>query len=228
MSFFHKCRPSRTGADVASYPCTCTSDTFDVNEVQSIMADLDQFWPSNTGQNTVFWTHEYEKHGTCAAVIPALSTELKFMSETLTLRANQNTLGALAESAIKPSSSATYSSSDISAALQKAWGYSSIIHCSGGKLTEVATCYDNSLRQIDCDADAYGGSSCSGSVSIPPSNGPQPNLVECVDVSPSVSQCQVCDDYCSVDSQCPESTCVNGLCKGSTCTTSTECDKICS
>ena len=34
-----------------------------------------------------FWKHEWEKHGRCAAALPAMSSELKYFSEGVALNA---------------------------------------------------------------------------------------------------------------------------------------------
>merc|ERR1711991_1272800 len=52
-------------------PSFCTSATFDPSEVSSLLDELNVQWPSNQGDNEAYWAHEYEKHGTCAAVLPS-------------------------------------------------------------------------------------------------------------------------------------------------------------
>merc|ERR1719272_309022 len=54
----HGLWPSRTGADVNSYPCTCTSETFDASKESTIMSEMEAHWPSYTGNNDQFWSHE--------------------------------------------------------------------------------------------------------------------------------------------------------------------------
>ena len=61
----HGLWPSRTGADVNTYPCTCTSEQFSDSKVASVMDQMKAHWPSYTGNNDQFWSHEWSKHGTC-------------------------------------------------------------------------------------------------------------------------------------------------------------------
>ena len=161
----HGLWPSRTGVNVANYPCQCTNETFDVSLLSSIMTTLDTYWPSAEGANPTFWSHEYEKHGTCAEALPALNSELLFFTGALNLRQNQNSIGLLAKVGITPSSSATYKVAAISAAFPQV----TILKCNpSNMLQEVATCFSKSLAAIDCEADAYGGTSCADGVKIPP------------------------------------------------------------
>jgi ribonuclease T2 len=161
----HGLWPSRTGANIANYPCQCTNQAFDVNALSSIMTQLNTWWPSSQGDNPTFWSHEFEKHGTCAEAIASLETELLFFTGALNLRAKQNSMGLLNTASIVPSTSATYSLSQ----LQEAFPTVAIFKCtSSNQLQEVATCFDKNLNSIDCESDAYGGSSCTDGISIPP------------------------------------------------------------
>ena len=45
---------------------SCTSEAFDISQVQSIEDDLNEFWPSCEGSASSFWSHEWKKHGTCS------------------------------------------------------------------------------------------------------------------------------------------------------------------
>ncbi len=161
----HGLWPSRTGANVANYPCQCTNESFDVSLVASIMTPLNTYWPSAEGDNPTFWAHEYTKHGTCAEALPTLNSELAFFSGALSLRQNQNSIGLLAKVGITPSSTSTYEVAAVSAAFPHA----TILKCnSNNMLQEVATCFSKSLVAIDCEADTYGGTSCADGIRIPP------------------------------------------------------------
>merc|ERR1712028_89911 len=52
----HGLWPSRTGADVNTYPCTCTSEQFSDSKVASVMDQMKAHWPSYTGNNDQFWS----------------------------------------------------------------------------------------------------------------------------------------------------------------------------
>lgn len=196
----HGLWPSRTGANVANYPCFCTNQTFDPTAVASIRTELDQFWPSSQQDNVEFWTHEYTKHGTCAESISELDSELNFMSGALNLRKQQNSLKLLSNAGLTPSVTRDYSVQ----AFSNAFPHEVILHCnSSNYLIEVASCFDKNLNAIDCDAQAYGGTTCKDSIVFPPvgsSSGPSPSSAP----SPSADAC-IPDHHgppCSGDSDC--------------------------
>merc|ERR1711991_646338 len=98
-------------------PSFCTSATFDPSEVSSLLDELNVQWPSNQGDNEAFWAHEYEKHGTCAAVLPSLKTEYDFFSSVLQLNTKYDLISALADADIYPSWDKTYTLDAIKTAL---------------------------------------------------------------------------------------------------------------
>lgn len=200
----HGLWPSRTGANVANYPCQCTDQTFDLSQVQSILPQLNEWWPSDKGDNSVFWTHEFEKHGTCAEAIPALQNELKFFQGTLNLRSKLNTEGALTDASVTPSFSTTYALADMERAVSTA----TIFKCNASNfLTEVATCYDKSLNLVDCESDTYGGSNCQDGIHYIPATGWSPSAAPSPSHAPSphsTGQC-VHDEHgppCTTDAEC--------------------------
>jgi ribonuclease T2 len=142
-----------------NYPCTCTNETFNPNELTApTLAQMALYWPSLNGPNDDFWSHEWSKHGTCAALQDnLLSTQEKFFNQTLALRAQLNAEGALANAGIAPSDTKTYAASAVSTAI--AQGNSIILGCSGPYLLSVEVCYDASFNRINCPASA-GSSNC--------------------------------------------------------------------
>jgi ribonuclease T2 len=49
-----------------TYPEYCNkSIPFNVSDLQDLVPQLDVAWISYEGNNTAFWEHEFEKHGTC-------------------------------------------------------------------------------------------------------------------------------------------------------------------
>jgi len=62
----------------------CSGPSFNYDSLSSLKADLDQYWPSCPeygGDDETFWSHEWEKHGTCTGM-----TEVDFFSKGLQLR----------------------------------------------------------------------------------------------------------------------------------------------
>jgi hypothetical protein len=77
-------------------------DVLSSPQVSSIESTLNKLWESFDGPNPDFWAHEYEKHGTCAEQVPALSTELKFFQGTLALAQKYELVSMLSTQGIKP------------------------------------------------------------------------------------------------------------------------------
>ncbi len=97
-------------------------------QVNSIKTALDKYWPSYDGTNVDFWTHEYEKHGTCASQLAPLATELDFFSMTLQMAEKYNPVTMLAAAGITPGSST------LQVPLVGCWALSSVRHV-------ACTCY---------------------------------------------------------------------------------------
>lgn len=38
-----------------NYPCTCTSEKFNINDVKDLETELNQYWPSLNGPSDTFW-----------------------------------------------------------------------------------------------------------------------------------------------------------------------------
>ena len=47
-----------------SYPEYCRNVTFSTNVIEKLIPIMNQYWPSDEN-NTEFWEHEWEKHGSC-------------------------------------------------------------------------------------------------------------------------------------------------------------------
>jgi len=53
---------------------------FSLSAIDSLVPIMNQVWMSEDGNNTAFWQHEWEKHGSCTGL-----TQYNFFSKTLTL-----------------------------------------------------------------------------------------------------------------------------------------------
>ena len=71
-------------------------------QVSSILTELNKYWPSYDGANDEFWSHEYEKHGTCAEQLTPLATELEFFSQTVGLAQKYDVVAMLSAAGITP------------------------------------------------------------------------------------------------------------------------------
>mmetsp|Transcript_33802 Transcript_33802/g.96674 ORF Transcript_33802/g.96674 Transcript_33802/m.96674 type:complete len:159 (+) Transcript_33802:69-545(+) len=66
----------------------CTGADFDIDALQPILSELQEFWPSCPSHNSrdaKFWRHEWEFHGTCSGL-----DLLEFFQTTLRLYQSHN------------------------------------------------------------------------------------------------------------------------------------------
>ncbi|XP_003746238.1 ribonuclease Phyb [Galendromus occidentalis] len=135
----------------------CDSRKFDVKDVQPIRSRLEKAWPSfRTNDPTVFWAHEWKKHGTCGLGSPNLAGIFNYFNTTLTLHDRFDLRESLRKNGITASSKTPYEINKIRKALardvqgnvqlicDKAEGYSNPI------LTEVRLCLTENLEVLDC------------------------------------------------------------------------------
>ena len=138
-----------------TYPQTCTNTKFDPNAVAPILPELEKFWPSLNGPSPTFWSHEFEKHGTCATDV--YPTELGYMNGTLSLRAKFDVTAALAAAGITPSATAGFAKAQLQAAVTKAFGFPILPACdSAGAPHGAGVCVSKSGAAQSCGSVTYG------------------------------------------------------------------------
>jgi len=176
----HGLWPSRIGANVASYPCTCTSEAFSESEVPASLDEMKAHWPSYTGQNDVFWGHEWSKHGTCCDTTPGVNSQADFFASALSMRDKSGILAAFNTSGIVPG--ASYSFDKMAQAVKSAIGVNPTMGCkTGNTLSEIALCFTKDLQLQECDPSVSSQpgdevSDCDQTVDIVfPSYGPSPS-----------------------------------------------------
>jgi len=119
----HGLWPSRI-EDPVNYPCQCSTEPFDESKLETIMKDMNFYWPSlETSDYANFWAHEWEKHGTCC--MPYLKTQMQYFETTLGLRKSLDP-GSLLDD-MKPSADTAYSYHEINARLSA--GGDIVLHC---------------------------------------------------------------------------------------------------
>jgi len=138
-----------------SYPSYCSSEDFDPNQIRSLIYELDVAWFDYTpDDNYSLWSHEWSKHGTCAAELDQLSTQYKFFDYGISLYKDLDVEGVLHDAGIEPSESEMYSIDQVSQALQDAIGQTPILTCEstdlGNSLWRVEFCYDTDLNLQVC------------------------------------------------------------------------------
>jgi ribonuclease I len=90
---------------------------------------------------------EWSKHGTCAEQLSPLSSQLAFFKGALTLAMRYNPVTILAGQGITPGGSVQ--ASDVQNAMSD-FGGSVSLSCSGGQLSGMGLCFDNSLSPVAC------------------------------------------------------------------------------
>jgi len=149
-----------------TYPSNCNdSYPFDPSQVSTLVPQLNLYWTNYlTGTGNSFWSHEWDKHGTCAMVLPPLNSEYNFFANTLKIRGNYHFHLALINAGITPSNSNTYTVGQVTTAITNAVGVQPLVGCGYSDslgyqvLTEIALCIDkNSLQAITCSDAVYQG-----------------------------------------------------------------------
>lgn len=111
-------------------PTFCNSSMpFDEEALAPILNDLQKYW-TNVEVPTEpysFWKHEWEKHGTCAASLPALDKEVKYFSQGLAWLKKYNMYQALEMEGF--SEGRPYTPKTIRDAVKRHYGKNPTMHC---------------------------------------------------------------------------------------------------
>lgn len=109
---------------------------------------------TGTSENAL-WAHEWSKHGTCAAVLPALNNELKYFSKGLDWFRCYNMTNVLESHKVYPANDQKYLVKDLFQMLNMNFGVTPMIQCrrehGANWLSEIRVCFDKSLNLKDCD-----------------------------------------------------------------------------
>lgn len=139
-----------------SWPSNCDPDsTFDKSQISDLMKNMEKNWPSlscPSSNGFRFWSHEWEKHGTCA------ESELdqhEYFETALKLKEKANLLQSLTNAGIEPNDE-FYSIENISEAIKEGTGFTPGIECNrdsarNSQLYQVYMCVDTSGSNfIEC------------------------------------------------------------------------------
>lgn len=115
------------------------------NGKSSLVSYMQNYWQSNSESPEAFWEHEWSTHGTCVSTLDpdCYSSYTKgqeaadFFQIVVDLFKTLDTYSALSAAGITPSTSKTYTSSQIQAALLKVTGKAAVISCSNSELYQV-------------------------------------------------------------------------------------------
>ncbi|CAK7326089.1 unnamed protein product [Dovyalis caffra] len=139
-----------------TYPQNCDANKpFDPKEVADLRSSMQKNWPTlacPSGSGVTFWTHEWEKHGTCSE---SNLDQHGYFQAALNLKKQANLLQALTTAGINPDGG-LYSLSSIKSAIQKAVGFTPWIECNtdtsrNSQLYQIYLCVDTSGKNlIEC------------------------------------------------------------------------------
>lgn len=130
---------------------------FDPEKIRPIEEELEQHWTNiekGTGPYDL-WVHEWNKHGTCAALIEPMNSEFKYFNKGLEFIKQYSMTDILGQSKIHPSNSNSLTVDEINRAISSALGKNPVIHCKYEDhiqyLFELRICLDKQLNLVDCD-----------------------------------------------------------------------------
>ncbi|XP_062150057.1 ribonuclease 1-like [Alnus glutinosa] len=136
-----------------SYPSNCDPDSpFNQSEISDLRSSMQKSWPSLAcpSSNSIgFWTHEWEKHGTCSE---SVLDQHGYFEAALNLKKKANLLQALRNAGIQPDGK-LYSLESIKGAIEEAIGYTPWIECNvdvsgNSQLYQIYLCVDTSGSDI--------------------------------------------------------------------------------
>ncbi|XP_060820469.1 ribonuclease Oy [Bombus pascuorum] len=130
---------------------------FDHLALKSIERELQEKWIDIECGKTSYslWEHEWKKHGTCAATLEYLNSEVKYFKAGLNLLTKYDMKSVLSKDNIVPGK--TYNTTDILNAIERILGQRGTLICRKNNDTgesyilEIRICFDKMLQLIDCD-----------------------------------------------------------------------------
>ncbi|CAK9821107.1 Ribonuclease Oy [Anthophora plagiata] len=137
------------------------SKPFDAKALKDLQSELQEKWIDvEYGKESYsFWEHEWNKHGTCAAQLRQLDTEVKYFGEGLHLLGIYDMKNVLAKASILPGQ--IHNATTILNAVERVLGKRSVLICRENHKTgelyilEIRICFDKTLGLINCDG-VYG------------------------------------------------------------------------
>jgi len=148
----HGLWPTRRG-EIAPNFCNDT-EKFDPSLLDSIKPEMEKYWPDVEIRKSSLWEHEWIKHGTCAAQLPELDSELKYFTKGCELTKENPVFDWLSGEGVSPGKS--YHILDVYNAVRKGnQGKNPHIDCDyiEGKhyIKEIKICFDKNFQRTDCD-----------------------------------------------------------------------------
>ncbi|KAI0639927.1 ribonuclease T2 [Trametes polyzona] len=191
-TFTENCDPSRDYTDIASLlTAQGASDT---------LSFMQQFWVDINGQNERFWEHEWSTHGTCYSTLepsclpsgsPKGAEAVAFFQTVVKLFKTLPTYDFLSQAGITPSTSKTFTLSQLTNALKAATGVTPALNCDGSSLNAIEWYFNLKGSLLDgefvpIDAPSKGSCKSSG-IKYPPKSGGSTTTTSVSHASPTAS-----------------------------------------
>lgn len=132
---------------------------FNYDEIKDLVPEMKMYWPDvlhASPNGSHFWRHEWEKHGTCAAQLDALSSEKKYFGKSLDLYKTLGLNSMMQKLGIRPSTN-YYQVADIKDALASIYGVVPKVQCLLPKqgedvqtLGQIELCFTKELVLRNC------------------------------------------------------------------------------
>ncbi|XP_027098157.1 extracellular ribonuclease LE-like isoform X1 [Coffea arabica] len=142
--------------DDGSYPSNCDPEAqFNPSQISDLTSRMQKDWPSlscPSSDGLSFWSHEWEKHGTCSE---SILDQHDYFASALLLKRQSNLLQILKNAGIQPNGQ-YYSLEGIKAAIRGGIGYTPYIECNvdpsgNSQLYQIYVCVDTSgSNLIEC------------------------------------------------------------------------------
>jgi len=132
-----------------------TTWKFEYSSVANIRSDLDVYWPDYElrAHPNSLWTHEWEKHGTCAAQLTALGSEEKYFQAGIDLGKQIRLTEWLKEKNIVPGG--RYTKDEVYNAVIEKTKVRPHIDCEFMDglqfIKEIKVCFSKNLTLVHCD-----------------------------------------------------------------------------
>ncbi|XP_020708942.2 ribonuclease Oy [Athalia rosae] len=139
-------------------PAFCNkTQHFNESALLSIQNRMEKKWTSikKGTPHYFFWKHEWERHGTCASVLPELDSQLKYFKKALELQREYDMNRVLVECNIFPG--LEYEIQEILDCVNRILGHTAKVDCVVNPkthescLSEMKICFDRSLKLTDCN-----------------------------------------------------------------------------
>ncbi|KAI0081055.1 RNase Gf29 [Panus rudis PR-1116 ss-1] len=175
-TFEENCDPSRDYTNIA--------DLLTSQGASDTLSFMQTHWVDINGKNEQFWEHEWSTHGTCYSTLepsclPSGSAKgaeaVAFFNTVVKLFKSLPTYDWLAQAGITPSTSKTYTLSQITSALKSASGVTPALDCSSGAINQISWYFNLKGSLIDGQFVAIDtpkkGSCASSGLKYPPKSG---------------------------------------------------------